>query len=154
MKTLGAINDERVIPFFIELSKAPSMERRYAACANLAKYNNDQAYETLLRLMKTTGAEMRASATTMALAESSAEAVRHYALIELGKSPHPKALPLFWTFAKDDDYRVRLWVLHRAYQLQSPEALKIIKELTKDKDATVSAEAQRFEKEIDDADSK
>lgn len=145
---LAAIHDERVIPHFAALAEMPHSTPRYAACRSLGKYNNDQAFESLKKLMTTMGADIRESATTLNLAESGADGVRHAAIIALGQSPHPKALPLFWSFSTDRYYGVRMTVLHKAAELKSPACLAIIKKMTSDENERVHNEAIRYQKLI------
>jgi HEAT repeat protein len=143
-KMLAAIHDERVIPHFAALAEIPHFSPRMAACAPLGRYKNDAALEALKKLARTTGADIRASATTLELAESSADGVRHAVVHAIGGSPHPKAIPLLWTFADDRYYGVRLTVLHKAAELKTPEARAIIRKMTTDANETVCKEAMRY----------
>jgi hypothetical protein len=151
-KMLAAIRDERVIPYFVALAEKPHFSPRYAACGPLGQYKNDEAFAALKKLARTTGADIRASATTLELAESSADGVRHSAVHALANSPHPQAIPLLWTFA-DDRYRgVRIAVLHKAAELKTAEARVVIQKMTTDKDETVRNEALRYQKKLAEED--
>jgi HEAT repeats len=145
---LQGMHDERVVPYFIALAQQPHPSPRYAACEVLGSYKSDEAFAALQKLAKTTGAELRDSATTLELAESSADGVRHAAVHAIGVSPHPKAIALLWTFAGDRYEGVRLTVLHRAAELKTPEARAIIKQMTCDKEERVRNEAQRYLKQL------
>ena len=145
---LAAIHDERVIPHFVALAQKPHPSPRFAACATLGQYKSDAAFAALQKLAKTTGADLRDSATTLELAESSADGVRHAAVHAIGVSPHPKAIPLLWTFANDRYEGVRLTVLHRAAEVKTAEARAIIKQMTCDKEERVRNEAERYRKQL------
>jgi hypothetical protein len=151
---LTAMHDDRVIPHFIVLAEKPYYSPRITACLALGQYKNDKAFEALKKLLKTTADEVRGSATTPEGDESCAKAVRHWAIHGIGASPHPKALPLFWTFANDPYYGVRLWVVQKAAQLKTPEALAIIQKMTADENETVRNEAIRYQKLIAKEDSR
>jgi len=92
------------------------------------------------------GARRRWKATTLEGDEGCAKAVRHWAIHGIGTSPHPKALPLYWTFANDSYYGVRLWVVQKAGQLKTPEARAIIQKMTSDENEMVRNEALRYQK--------
>jgi hypothetical protein len=145
-KMLAAVHDDRVVPYFAALAKKPHFSPRFAAARSLGKYKSDEAFEALKQLAKTTGTEIRASATTMELAESSAAGVRHAAVHAIGDSPHPKAVATLWTFAADPSYAVRVTVLHKAAEVKSAEARTIITKMTADANETVRNEAKRYQK--------
>jgi RNA polymerase sigma factor (sigma-70 family) len=143
-KMLAATNDVRVVPYFVALASMPHFSPRLAACGPLGRYQTDEALEALKKLARTTGAEIRASATTLELAETSADGVRHGAAHALAGSPHPKAVPFLWTMADDRYYGVRLTVLHKAAELKTPEALGILLKMSCDPNETVRNEAIRY----------
>ena len=145
---LAAIHDERAIPHWIVLAEKPHFSPRITACRALGHYKTDEAFEALKKLLKTTAADVRGSATTLELDESSAKGVRGWAIHAIATSPHPKALPLLWTFADDPDDGVRLTVLHKAAELKTPEARAIIRRMTSDATAMVRDEAIRYQKSI------
>lgn len=143
---LAAIHDERVIPHWIVLAEKPYYSPRIVACRALGHYKTDEAFEALKKLLKTTSDDVRGSATTLEGDEGCAKAVRHWAIHGIGTSPHPKALPLYWTFANDPYYGVRLWVVQKAGQLKTPEARAIIQKMTSDENEIVRNEALRYQK--------
>jgi hypothetical protein len=147
-KMLAAINDERVVPYFAALARKPHFSPRLAACAPLGRYKTDEAFAALKKLVTTTGAEIRASATTLKLAESSADGVRHSAAAAISDSPHPKAIHFLWTLADDRYYGVRLTVLHKAAEIKTPEARSIIQKMTSDANEMVRDEAIRYLKKL------
>jgi HEAT repeats len=151
---MAAIQDERVIPWYVKLAEMPHSSPRLAACTPLGRFNNDMALAALQRLTKTTGADIRASATTLQLAESSADGVRHSAIHAIANSPHPKAIPLLWTCANDRNYAVRLTILHKASELKTAEARAIIEKMTMDENKDVRDEAQRYQKKLASEDAK
>ncbi len=148
-KMLTAIRDERVVPHFVALAELPHDSPRAAACDPLGRYNSDPAFAALKKLSKTTAAEVRDGSTTLALAESSADGVRHSAAHALGTSPHPKALPYLWTLVDDRYYGVRMTVLHKAFEVKTPEARAIVRKLTADENERVRDEAKRYQKLLD-----
>jgi hypothetical protein len=147
-KMLAAINDVRVVPYFAALAAVPHSSPRFAACGPLGRYQTDEAFEALKKLAGTTGADIRASATTLKLAETSADGVRHAAAHALAGSPHPKAIPFLWTMANDRYYGVRLTVLQKAAEMRTPEALDILLRMSCDQNETVRNEALRYLKKL------
>ncbi len=147
-KMLAAIHDERVVPYFAALAEKPRYSPRFAACAPLGRYKTDKAFEALKMLAATTGADIRASATTAELAETSADGVRHAAAVAIAGSPHPTALPFLWTLADDRYHGVRLTVLHKAAEVKTPEARDIIQKMNSDANETVRNEALRYKKKL------
>ena len=143
---LAAMHDERIIPYWIVLAEKPHFSPRITACRALGHYKTDEAFAALKKLLKTTADEVRGSATTPEGDEGCAKAVRHWAIDGIGASPHPKALPLYWTFANDPYYGVRLWVLQKAAEVKTPEARAIIQKMTSDENETVRNEAVRYQK--------
>lgn len=146
---MNAIRDERVVPYYVTLAELPHDSPRSAACDPLGRYNSDPAFAALKKLSKTTAADVRDGSTTLALAESSADGVRHSAAHALGTSPHPKALPYLWTLVDDRYYGVRMTVLHKAFEVKTPEARAIIRQLTADENERVRDEAKRYQKLLD-----
>ena len=144
---LRAIRDPRTVPYYITLSKQPHHEPRMTACQGLADYGTDEAFEALNALTKTPGADLRGSATTVKLEESSAAGVRQSAVYAIGKNPHKDALATLWTFAGDADYAIRITVLHKAAEIETAEATAIIETMTEDANATVRDEAKRYRSE-------
>ena len=145
---MAAIHDERVIPYYVALAAMPHFSPRLTSCRALGRFNNDKAFDALQRLMKTTGVEIRDSATTLELAESSANGVRHSAIHAIADSPHPKAIPLLWNYANDRYYGVRMTILHKAAELKTPEAQAIILKMTSDENKMVRDEAVRYQKKL------
>ena len=144
---LRAIRDPRTVPYYITLSKQPHHEPRMTACQGLADYGTDEAFEALNAMTKTTSADLRGSATTVKLEESSAAGVRQSAVYAIGKNPHKDALATLWTFAGDADYAIRITVLHKAAEIETAEATAIIETMTEDANATVRDEAKRYRSE-------
>ncbi len=144
---LRAIRDPRTVPYYIALSKQPHHEPRMTACQGLADYGTDEAFEALKAMTKTTGADLRGSATTVKLEESSAAGVRGSAVHAFGKNPHKDALSTLWTFSRDADYAIRITVLHKAAEIETAEATAIIETMTEDANATVRDEAKRYRSE-------
>jgi len=143
-KMLTAIHDERVVPYFVKLAQKPHQSPRMAACGPLGRYKSDEAFAALKKLMTTTAADVRHGSTTWELAESSADAVHHYAIHAIAESPHPEALRFLWTQAGDRYYGVRLTILHKAAEVKTPEARAIINMMTQDVNETVRKEAVRY----------
>ncbi len=145
---LAEIRDVRVIPHFVTLAGLPRPEARMHAGDVLGRFDTDEAFAALKKLLGTTAADLRGSATTVELEEHSAAAVRHSAVGAFGKCPHPDALPLFWSHADDEYYGTRITVLHRAAEVKSVKARAIIEKMTTDKNEIVRDEAIRYKKEL------
>lgn len=153
MKMLLAVRDPRVIPHFIELGKRTHPSHRYAACEGLSHFKTDEAFAALKTLYATTGADLRESATTQELANSSADGVRHAAIGAILDCGHPKALAFGWKAALEDGYYgVRLTALHKAYKVKSPAARKVIAALRTDPHESVRGEAKRYTDLLEKAD--
>ena len=147
-KMLAEIRDARVIPHFVKLAGLPRYEPRTSAGDVLARFDTDEAFDALKKLLTTTAADLRGSATTVELEESSAAAVRHSTVGDIGKSPHRDALPLLWSYADDPYYGVRITVLHKAAEVKSVKARAIIEKMTTDKNEIVRDEAIRYKKKL------
>lgn len=143
-KLLAAIDDVRVIPFYAKLAGMDHQSPRYAACEPLGRYDDSDALEALIQLARTSGADVRKGATTLALAESAAANVRHAAAVALARSPHPKARTELWKLQYDAYYGVRMTVLHAAAKDESPEAAAVILQLVNDGNDLVRNEARRY----------
>ena len=143
-KMLLEIRDERVVPHFVALGKLPRVEPRYAACEGLKRFKTDEAFAALKAIAATTGADLKGSAINRQLEESSARAVRHSAVHALADCPHPDALAEVWKAVDDESDAVRMTVLHKAFEVKSAEARKIIEKLTADADERVRDEAKRY----------
>lgn len=145
-KMLRALRDERVIPWFIKLLDQPSGSRKLTACDGLAPYGTDTSLAALKRAMQTTADEIR-DTTTRELAESSADAVHHAAIVALSANPHPEAAQFVLAQASDRYWGVRITVLHLAAKLKTKEAREVIERLTKDTNENVRSEALRYQRE-------
>ena len=137
-----------MIPHFIKLAARPRPEHRMTAGDVLSRFGTDEAFAALKKLADTTAADLRGSATTVELEESSAAGVRHSAVGAIGKCPHPDALPLFWSHADDEYYGTRITVLHRAAEVKSLKARAIIEKMTTDTNETVRNEAIRYREKL------
>ena len=115
-----------------------------AACGPLGRFKNDEAFEALKELMKTTAADVRNGSTTQELAESSADSVGNYAISAIANSPHPKAIEFLFTQLNDRYYGVRMTILHKAYELKTPEGRAVINALALDPNESVRNEAKRY----------
>ena len=146
-KVLIAMHDDRVVPYFVRRADQTYPSNCQAACRALGHYNDDRALETLNKIMKTTASDID-YATTRELAESSADNLRHSAIHAIRESPHPKAIPLLWTFANDPYHEVRLTILLKAAELHTPEAHSVIKKMTTDDNERVRNQAIFYQKQL------
>jgi len=133
-----------VIPHFIELGKRPRHSFRTTACQGLKKFKSDEAFAAIKALAATTADDMKGDGTTRELDESSARGVRQAAVSALTECPHPDALAEVWKAADDESENVRLTVLHKAFEVKSAEARKIIEKMTEDASERVRNEANRY----------
>jgi hypothetical protein len=140
-----AVDDERAVPYFVRLAAVAHQSPKSTACEPLGRSRSDEALAALKRLAATTAEDVRGGSTTPELAASSADNVRHSAVAALARSPHPDAIGLVWGHASDPYYGVRLTVLHRAFELKTPEARAVIRRMTGDANRTVADEARRYE---------
>lgn len=136
----------------MKLAQQSHSTRKSAACTPLEHYNDDKAFESLKKLAKTTGADVRDSGINEEMDESCADSVRHSAAGALARSPHPKAVAFLWTLAEDRYDGVRLTVLHKAAEVKTPEARAIILRMTSDAEERIRNEARRYLKKLADED--
>src|SRR5262249_6694567 len=136
-RSLAAIADERVIPFFNELAKSSYSGDRFAACRVLARFKSDDALWGIKKAMATQAADVREHTNTDELARESAASVRHAAAWALADSHHPDAKPLLMSMWEDPSDAVRITVLPALAQMDSPDALGSPHKLSSDSDEDV-----------------
>jgi HEAT repeat protein len=116
----------------------------------LGKFKTDEAFAALKGVYATTGPDLGDSAATPEAADSAANGVRHFAASAIASCGHPDALPFLLKTVVNDSYSaVRMTVLHKAFEVKSPEARAVIAKLTDDLDERVRKEAQRYAKELE-----
>ena len=110
----------------------------------LAKFKHDDALRGIKAGLVTQAADMRAHATTDALAGQLADNIRHSAAVALSRSPHPEAMKLLLSLWQDPYYAVRIDVLHALGKMKSAEALELLRKMSTDSNETVRNEALRY----------
>ena len=143
-RSLGWIDDERVIPFFSKAVATDNYSLRFAALDALAKFKSDDALQGIKTGLATQASDMRAHATTDALAGQLADNIRHSAAIALSRSPNPEATKLLLSLWQDPYYAVRIDVLHALGKMDSADSLELLRKMTNDTNETVRNEAQRY----------
>jgi hypothetical protein len=143
-KRLMAIQDKRVIPYFVKAFATRDYSKKYAALGALAPFNDDAALDVLRQGMEAKGAEMGEEPLTPAVANSLAENIRTAAAQDLARSPHPGAIPFLLSKRTDPSEGVRITVLHALGKMKPKVALPILQEMVRDKNKRVRDEADRY----------
>lgn len=148
---LHAIDDERAIPWFLELLKLPVLDDKQRGCQGLAKFASDEVFNALKGAV-TAKPEDFPGAASREQAGSWADAVQHTAAVALSENPHPAAADYLLTHAGHASENVRRVVLRHAHKLSKskPEARQVIDDLTKDPSETIRDEAKRYQKKPSD----
>jgi HEAT repeat protein len=148
-KMLSAIDDERVVPYFIKLSKERNYSSRFAASGVLGRYKNDEAFSALKALFATTPDDLGEDPERVKEGKSSVENVRLGAIGALSWSPHPDAMGFVLGQSADRSPSVRLRVLQTAAKSKSVEGRKVVEKMTGDADERVRTEAVRLLKKLE-----
>ncbi len=143
-RSLGWIEDERVIPFFNKAVATDNYSLRFAALDALAKFKSDDALRGIKAGLATQASDMRAHATTNALAGQLADNIRHSAAVALSRSPHPDATKLLLSLWQDPYYAVRIDVLHALGKVDSAESLELLRKMSTDANEVLRNEALRY----------
>ena len=143
-RSLAWIDDERVIPFFNKAVATDNYSLRFAALDALAKFRSDDALRGIKTGLATQASDMRAHATTDALAGQLADNIRHSAAVALSRSPNPEASKLLLSLWQDPYYAVRIDVLHALGRMDSEESLDLLRKMSTDTNETVRNEALRY----------
>ncbi len=143
-RSLAWIEDERVIPIFNKAMATADYSLRFAALNALAKFNSDDALQGIKVGLATQASDMRAGATTDAVAGQLADSIRHSAALALSRSQHPQATKLLLSLWQDPYYAVRIDVLPALGKMDSAESLELLRKMSTDANETVRNEAQRY----------
>jgi hypothetical protein len=143
-RSLAWIQDERVIPFFNQAVATDDYNLKFTALEALAKFKSDEALRGIKAGLATQASDLRAHATTDALAGQLADNIRHSAAVALSRSPNPEAAKLLLTLWQDPYYAVRLDVLHALGKMDSADSLELLRKMTSDNNAIVRNEALRY----------
>ena len=142
-RSLDYINDERTVPYFVKAIDSDTNSLVLSSLRSLSKYSTDLAIEGIKKVMKASPKEMRRASNRQS-AISMAESVRLSAAIALKDSKHPDAFSLLLSMRKDSYWGVRLNVVHALGGLGTPEAIEILREMSKDENEVLSREAIRY----------
>ncbi|HEY0073042.1 MAG TPA: HEAT repeat domain-containing protein [Abditibacteriaceae bacterium] len=140
---LSAIDDERVIPYFLKTLDQRNYNLKYKALRVLARFNTQEALGGLKKGLETHGKDI-ANAATPESAKQLAGLIRHAAAVSLSQSPHPAALPFLIEQRHDASSSVRLTVVQAIGRLKASQAIPLLQEMARDKNQTVSDEAKRY----------
>jgi HEAT repeat protein len=134
---LASIQDERVIPWFAKAFATRDYGMKFAALNALAKFNQVEAFNVLKAGMDTKGGDV-GNATTLELANQSADNIRHGAAIALSRSPYPGAMAFLISRRNDPYWVVRNTIVIVLGEMPRTEALPILEEMSRDQDSRVS----------------
>src|ERR1700738_4063540 len=142
-KSLGYIDDERAIPYWVKALRTNEYSMKFAALRALGQFNNDTAFEALKEGMATKGEDMGGAATKEG-ADQMAVNIRDAAAGSLSQSKHLGAISFLLSRRADKSEGVRLTILHTLGKMKPDEALPILREMTRDENPRVSNEAKRY----------
>jgi hypothetical protein len=143
VREMSLIDDPRVAPWYIKAVQTRNYSLKLTALDRLSRMEGDDALSGIEIGMRTMASDI-ANTNTLALAVTSAEAVRHSAALALARSPHPRARSLLFSMEKDPARSVRLTVVQAAARINTPESLAIVQRGTQDNDGTIRREATRL----------
>ena len=143
LRTLSAINDRRVVPWYLKALGSSNYGLKSAALRELSRFNSDAALEGLKRGLKTRGRDLDGG-TTGKWADRLAANLRLTSVASLARSKHPGAWKLLGSLRRDPDHQVRLTVLHAFARQKKSGFLGYIRELTGDQNGLVRGEARRY----------
>jgi hypothetical protein len=143
VRELSLIDDPRVIPWYVQAMQTRSYSLKFNALDRLSRLEGEGALEGLKIGMTTQGEDI-GNTTAPAVANQSAEGIRHSAALALSRSPHPKAKTLLFTMEDDPDTAVRITVVQTAARMDTPESLALLKRRTHDPAGSVRGEAERL----------
>ena len=142
--SLSLIDDERVIPWYVKAVASDSSSLRSRALDRLRQFESDAALEGIRIGMNTQAEDFQGGSASLHLANRMANSVRHTAAYALAFSPHPKAKDLLLTMRGDPYEAVRIVVVQTFGEMDTPQALQLLKEMSQDSDETVRSEAKRY----------
>jgi hypothetical protein len=141
--SLDYINDERAVPYFVKAIDSDANSLVCSSLRSLSKFSVDSAIEGIKKEMNARPEEMRRAGNRQS-AISMAENVRLSSAIALKDSKHPDAFSLLLSMRKDSYWGVRLTVVHALGGLGTPEAMEILREMSKDENEVLIREAIRY----------
>jgi HEAT repeat protein len=143
MKLLGAIRDERVIPYFVKALKTSDYSMKFNALEAFSKYKNDAALNGLGEGLKTSATDFPEDATT--IGDQLAENIRFAAVCCLSKSPHPAALSLLLAQQDNTCSDVRMEMVRAlGTKVHAKEAIPQLMKMTKDSNKDVAGAAKYY----------
>jgi HEAT repeat protein len=142
-RTLAAITDDRVIPYFIQAFESNSYPEKSTILHILGKFNNESAFQTLKQAMETRPEDMT-DASTAEGAKLGAERIRESAALALSRSPHPKAIPFLLSKHNDSSESVQFTILIALKKLKTEEAKPILQEMAQANNPRISEAAKGY----------
>lgn len=133
LKALTFINDERVIKYFVKIAGLVSetnnkfYDYRFYAFRPLAKFNNKDAFEAIIKQINSPNDE-----------------IRREVAISLSNSPYPQAENFLLTMRNDKSDAVRLDVVHYLGKTKTSKSTAILKSMLNDNFEWVRKEAKRY----------
>jgi hypothetical protein len=148
IRKLRAVRDRRVVAQWIRVSLVPEYEHKFWAARELAAWDEDRAFEVLVRVSRTRPEDLPAGGYgSEGMRIESAGMLRQTAAVALSTSQHRGALEGLLAMKADMYPAVRLTVLHRAAKLPDDEALPLLQAFATDSDEMVRTEAKRYLRE-------
>lgn len=139
------ISDERVIPYFKQMTKSQNADDRVIAMAALAKFNNDEALDCLKEGLEI--AELPDSVSRQR--DNLALGDLHYAAFwGLIHSAHPGAIPYLMGRRKDLGSDMRLYLMDAVKKLPAKEAVPMLQQMQDDPYAWVAEHSTEYLSEI------
>jgi hypothetical protein len=125
-EALAEIKDPRVVPYFIKAVALPDWNRQFVAIRALGNYNTAESLAALEKALAIPGNGRISAAQAIAAHKTAA------------------GMKILWALRTDKDESLRLEVVHAVAQLNPPDAVAKLTEMSRDKSAMVSGEARRY----------
>jgi len=125
-EALASIRDARVVPYFVKAVALSDWGRQFVAIRALGAYGTTESLAALERALAIPG-NGRISAA-QAIAEHKTAA----------------GMKILWALRTDQDASLRLEVVHALAELNPPDVVARLTEMSRDKSAMVSGEAKRY----------
>ena len=125
-EALASINDARVVPYFVKAAALSGWGRQFGAIRALGAYNTAESLAALERALAIPGNGRISAAQSIATHKTAA------------------GMKILWALRTDKDESLRLEVVHALAQLNPPDVVAKLTEMSRDKSAMVSGEAKRY----------
>jgi hypothetical protein len=123
---LATIHDARVVPYFVKAVAKKDWSRQFPAIVALGAYPTAASLAALTRALKLPGNGRIAAAQAIAQHRT------------------PAGLKVLWALRTDKDASMRLEVLHALAELDPPDVVAKLTEMSRDRSAMVRGEAKRY----------